>query len=60
MCVLLYSKWITNTDLLYSTGNSTQCFVPAWIEVGIGENGYMRIHVWLSPFSVHLKLSHHC
>ena len=26
---LLYLKWITNKDLLYSTWNSTQCYVAA-------------------------------
>ena len=25
----LYVKWITNKDLLYSTGNSPQCYVVA-------------------------------
>jgi len=54
---LLYLKWITNKDLLYSTRNSVQCCVAAWTEVGsLGENGYMR----LNPFTVHLKLSQHC
>ena len=24
---LLYLKWVTNKDLLYSTGNSAQCYV---------------------------------
>ena len=27
----LYSKQITNKDLLYSTGDSTQYYVPAWM-----------------------------
>ena len=36
MCTLLYLKWITNKDLLYSTWNSTQCYVPAWMEGGVG------------------------
>ena len=27
MYTLLYLKWITNKDLLYSTGNSAQCSV---------------------------------
>ena len=27
---LLYLKWITNKDLLYSTGNSAQCYMAAW------------------------------
>src|SRR5574337_463747 len=31
MYTLLYLKWITNKDLLYSTCNSTQCYVPAWM-----------------------------
>ena len=26
---LLYLKWITNKDLLYSTGNSAQCYMAA-------------------------------
>ena len=56
---LLYLKWITNKDLLYSTGNSAQCYVAAWMG---GEFGGERIHayVWLSPFAMHLKLSQHC
>ena len=28
---LLYFKWITNKDLLYSRGNSVQCYVAAWV-----------------------------
>ena len=31
MYLLLYSKWITNKDLLYSTWNCTQCYVQAWL-----------------------------
>ena len=30
MYTLLYLKWITNKDLLYSPGNSAQCYVAAW------------------------------
>ena len=54
----LYLKWITNKDLLYSTGDSVQCYVAAWMG---GEFGGEWIHVyaWLSPFAVHLKLSQH-
>ena len=29
MYPLLYLKWITNKVLLYSTGNSVQCYVAA-------------------------------
>ena len=31
----LYLKWITK-DLLYNPGNSAQCYVAAWMEVGVG------------------------
>ena len=59
MYTLPYLKRITNKDLLYSTGNSAQCYVAAWVR---GESGGERIHVyvWLSRFAVHLKLSQHC
>ena len=30
---LLYLKWITNKDLLDSTWNSTQCYVPTWKDI---------------------------
>ena len=55
---LLYLKWITNKDPLYSTWNSAECCVAAWMG---GEFGGKWIHVylWLSPFAVHLKLSQH-
>ena len=55
MYTLLYLKWITNKDLLYTTGDSAQCYVAARI------GGFMgRIETWLSPYAVHLKLSQHC
>ena len=44
MYTLLYLKWITNKDLLYSTGNSAQCYVPAWMGEELGENGYMHMY----------------
>ena len=31
MYTLLYLKWITNKDLLYSTWNSAQCYEAAWM-----------------------------
>ena len=59
MYTLLDLKWTTNKDLLYSKGNSAQCYVAAWMG---GESGgeWMHVHVWLSPFAVHLTLSQHC
>jgi hypothetical protein len=55
---LLYLKWITNKGLLYSTWNSAQCCVAAWMG---GEFGEERTYgnVWLSPFAVYLKLPQH-
>ena len=40
MYTLLYLKWITNKDLLSSTGNSAQCDVAAWVGGESGEDGY--------------------
>ena len=31
MYTQLYLRWITNKELLYSTGNSAQCYVAACI-----------------------------
>ena len=61
---LLYLKCITNNiyymlDLLYSTWNSAQCYVAAWMGGGFrGE--WIHVDVWLNPFAIHLKLSQHC
>ena len=43
MHTLLYLKWITNKNLLYSTWNSAQCYVPAWM-VSLAENGYIYMY----------------
>ena len=56
MYTLLYLKWITNKDLLYSTGNSAQCYVAGWMG-GVFGGEWIRAYVWLSPLAVHLKLS---
>ena len=59
MYTLLYLEWITNKDLLYSTWNSVQCYVAAWMG-GVFEREWIHVYVWLSLFTVHLQLSHHC
>ena len=56
MHTLLYSKRITNKDVLYSTGNSAQYYMTAWMGGGFGGK-WIHVYVWLSPFAVHLKLS---
>ena len=58
MYTLLYLKWLTNKDLLDSTGNPAQCCVAAWMGGEFGEE-WIHGYVWLSPFDVHLKLSQH-
>ena len=55
---LLYLEWITNKNLLYSTGHSAQCYVAAWMGGELGRE-WIHVYVWPSPFVVHLKLSHH-
>ena len=48
---LLYLKWTTNKDLVYTHGTLLNItWQPGW-EGSLGQNGYM------SPFAVHLKLS---
>ena len=37
-------KWITNKDVLYSSGNSAQCYVAAWMGEESGEKGYMCVY----------------
>ena len=59
MSKLLYFKWITNKDILYSTGNSAQCYVAARMG-GEFRKEWIHVYVWLSPFAVNLKLSQHC
>ena len=58
MYALLYLKWIADKDLLYSTGNSIQCYAAAWMGGGFGWE-WIHVYTWLSPFAIHLKLSQH-
>ena len=57
MYTLLYLKWITNKDLLYSTWNSTQYYVEAWMGREFGKE-WIHAYVRLSPFdSITLLIS---
>ena len=58
MYALLYLKWVTNKGLLYSTGNSAQCYVAAWMGGEFGGE-WVHVYVWLSHFAVHPKQSQH-
>ena len=53
---LLYLKQITKKDLRYSTGNSVQCYLAAWVG---GQSGgeWIHLYVQLSPFAS--TLSYH-
>ena len=43
MYTLLY-LWTANKALLYSTGNSAQCYLAAWMGGEFGENGSMYMY----------------
>ena len=58
MYTLLYLKWIANKDLLYRPGNSSQCYASLDGE-GFGGD-WIHVYVWLSPFTVHMKLPQYC
>ena len=53
---LKYLEWIINKDLLYSTWNSAQCYLAAWMGGEFGGE-WIQVYVWLSPFRIHLKPS---
>ena len=55
----LHLKWITSKDLLYSTENSAQCYISAWMGGEFGEE-WIHVYAWLSSLAGHLKLSQHC
>ena len=48
MYSVLYLKWITNNDLLYSTENSAQCSVEVWREGEFGEESVQFSHSVMS------------
>ena len=56
---LLFLKWITNKDLLYSARNTAYCYVGAWMGGEFGGE-WIHVYVWLSPCTAHLKLSQCC
>ena len=59
MYTLLYLKWITNKVLLYSTGNTAQCYNTVWMR-GEFEGEWIHVYIGLSPSAIHLKLPQHC
>ena len=59
MDTLLDLTWRTSKDLLPSTGSSAPRHAAAWLGGEFGGE-WVRVHVWLSPFAVHLKPSQRC
>ena len=59
MYTLLYLKQMTNKVLLYTTGNSAQCYLAAWMRGEFGGE-WIQVYVLLNPFTVHLQLLQHC
>ena len=59
MYTLLYLKWKTNKDLLYSTKNSAQYYVAAWMGGEFGGD-WIHVYIQLNSFAIHRKLSQHC
>ena len=55
MYVLLYLKWITNRDLLYSTWNFAQYYVAVWMEGRFG--GEWDGHVYIAIFKMDNQLA---
>ena len=49
---------ITNENLLYSTGNSTQCSVVTWVGRKSKKEG-IYVYIWLIHFIVQQKLTQH-
>ena len=47
---LLYFEWAANRDLLYSTGNSTQCYMAVWVGGSFGGE-WIHVDMWPSPFA---------
>ena len=54
MYTLLYFKWITNKNLLYSTGNAALSYMAAWMRGEFGAE-WIHVYVWLSCYAVHLN-----
>ena len=59
MNTLLYIKQVINKSLLYSTWNSAQRYVAAWMGGKFGGE-WILVYVWLHPFTAQMKLSQYC
>ena len=59
MYTLLCLKWVSKKGPVYSTWNSAQCYMAAWMEGEFGGK-WIHIYVGLSPFAVHLNSIVNC
>ena len=51
-------KMDNQQEATYSTENSAQCYVAAWMGGKLGE--WIHVYVWLSHAAAPPKLSQHC
>ena len=56
---LLHLKWITNKVYCIAQGTLLNVMWQPGLGGGVGRE-WIHVYVWLSPFTVHLKLSQHC
>ena len=56
---LLDLKWVTSKDPLCNPASSAQCYVPA-CRGGKFAGEQTHVYVWLSPFTICLKLPQPC
>ena len=52
-------KWITNENLLGSTGTSTQCSMVTCVG-GKSKEEAMCVYLWLMHYAVQQRLTQHC
>ena len=57
---MLYLTWITNKDLLYSTGNSAQCYMAAWMGGEFGGQWIQGYLCLLSTWNYHNIVNQWC
>ena len=52
---MIKRRLVLQGHTVYSTGNSTQCHVAAWMRKGSGGQ-WIHVYAWLSHSAEHLKL----
>ena len=58
MYTLLLLRWVRNKEAIDSTENSARGYTAAWMGVEL-EREWIYVCIWLSSFTIYLKLSQH-